>query len=114
MTLPKLIEQLVEAKLSKYCKKRVPESVLDQVRMTFKIRGNNVTLIEQRPEYMNINNWVDIPVAQFRYDNTLKEWTLYWPDRNSRWHEYYDIEPNKDLDVLLKEVDDDPTCIFYG
>jgi len=28
--------------------------------------------------------------------------------------EYFDTEPTPDLDELLKEVDEDPTGIFWG
>jgi hypothetical protein len=40
-------------------------------------------------------------------------WTLYYADRNSKWHRY-DIEPSADFDDLLREVDEDPTAIFWG
>jgi len=114
MPLPTLVKQLVEARLSKYCRDRVPEAVLDKVRMTLKIQGNNVTLLEQRPTFLNPDKWVDICVAQFRYDHDKNEWTLYCADRNSKWHLYSHIDPNESIDVLLQEVDDDPTGIFYG
>jgi hypothetical protein len=42
------------------------------------------------------------------------EWTLYWSDRNGRWHLYDLIDPTDDVRVLLNEVDRDPTCIFWG
>jgi len=35
-------------------------------------------------------------------------------DRKSKWHLYLGIPPNADFDVLLKELDKDPTSIFYG
>lgn len=41
-------------------------------------------------------------------------WTLYYADRNSKWHLYYEIEPSADFDDLLREVDEDPTGIFWG
>jgi len=41
-------------------------------------------------------------------------WTLYWSDRNARWHRYDLIGPAPDIRVLLDEVDRDPTCIFWG
>lgn len=53
-------------------------------------------------------------IAQFRFDEETRVWALYCADRNTKWHEYYGLEPNKDLDALLKEVDADPTCIFWG
>ena len=51
-------------------------------------------------------------VAQFRYDSATEKWTLYRADRNERWHEYWDLDPDKNLDTLLREVDEDPTRIF--
>jgi DUF3024 family protein len=55
-----------------------------------------------------------VRIAQLRYDPTALAWTLYWADRNSRWHPYDDLEPTKDLDAVLREIDEDPTCIFFG
>jgi len=40
---------------------------------------------------------------------------LHWADRNSRWHEYH--EGNVFIGSaaeLLTEIDEDPTCIFWG
>ncbi|MGH9013792.1 MAG: DUF3024 domain-containing protein [Acidimicrobiia bacterium] len=38
---------------------------------------------------------------------------LYWADRSGRWHLYDFIEAGT-VDELLAEIDDDPTCIFWG
>lgn len=43
-----------------------------------------------------------------------RHWTLYWADRNSRWHRYDDLEATPHLDELITEIDEDPTCIFFG
>jgi len=40
--------------------------------------------------------------------------TLYWSDRNSKWHSYDLLEPTPDLSAALAEIDDDPTAIFWG
>lgn len=51
--------------------------------------------------------------AQLRYNTDTHHWTLYSADRNGRWHRYDFIEPGT-IDELLNEIDDDPTCIFWG
>jgi len=114
MALPELTKQRVEKVLGEYCAKKVPAELSGQVRMGYRIRGNNVTLYEEKPHFLKPDTWVDIVVAQFRYDAKEKDWTLYCADRNSRWHEYFDLEPDHDFKVLLKEVDEDPTGIFFG
>ena len=114
MALPKTVRDQVEHRLTQYCEDRIPDHARQQVRMSFRIRGDNVTLLEQRPAFMDPATWVDIPVAQFRFCPEDSQWMLYCPDRNSRWHEYYDVAPTEALDDLLREVDDDPTGIFWG
>lgn len=114
MALPPLVRRLAEAKVSKYCAARVPAHLRDQIRHTFGFRGNSLTLFERRPHYEDNSVWTKLPVAQFRYTEKDRTWTLYWADRNSRWHAYDRIPASRGLDALLAEVDDDPTCIFWG
>ena len=41
-------------------------------------------------------------------------WTLYWADRNSRWHRYDDLDTDRPAQALIDEIEADPTCIFWG
>ena len=114
MSLPELIKRQVEQVLRPYCQSRVPPRVRDQVRIDFKFRGNSVTLFEERRAFGRPETWVDIVVAQFRYDEKNRKWALYCADRNAKWHVYSEIEPSPDFESLLREVDKDPTGIFWG
>lgn len=38
----------------------------------------------------------------------------HWPDRNSKFHRYEDLDPTPTIDRLLAEIDADPICIFWG
>ena len=58
--------------------------------------------------------WIKHNVAQFRYNLEKNEWTLYWRDRNQKWHLYADLLPTKKFDELLEELENDPTGIFRG
>jgi hypothetical protein len=58
--------------------------------------------------------WTRTPIAQLRYDTAAGTWTLYWADRNRRWHRSDDLDPTPQLDDLLKEIDEDPLSIFWG
>ena len=84
MALPEVVRARVEKRLREYCENKVPPEMRDKLRLGFKVRGNSVTLFEERPSFFNPSEWIDIVVAQFRYDLKKKEWKLYWPDRNSR------------------------------
>lgn len=114
MALPALVRQLVDGKLKQYCENRIPSHVRDEVRLFHRVRGNSVTLVESRPSFWGGDEWSRLPIAQFRYDAEAGVWTLYCADRNGRWHEYWDVDPGPDLEDLLREVDDDPTGIFWG
>ena len=106
--------KLVETKLTKYCEQKIPLHVRNQLRLNYRIRGNQVTLFEERPAFKKPSSWVEISVAQFRFNIRDKKWSLYCADRNSRWHLYGLLAPSVDFDDLLKEVDRDPTGIFFG
>jgi hypothetical protein len=114
MPLPEEIREMVERRLSEYCRVRVPEHLRGRVRVGYKIRGRYVTLFQERPDLLEPRRWVDIPVAQFRFQQDVGAWTLHWTDHTRRWHNYRDVEPTEKFEDLLLEVDRDPTGILWG
>jgi hypothetical protein len=114
MALSDTVRHQADQIMSKYCEGRVPLSVRDQVRMHHEVRGNAVTLFEDRPFWDNPKHWSHMPIAQFRFANDTRKWTLYCADRNSKWHLYTIAKPSSNLETLLNAVDEDPTGIFFG
>lgn len=101
------------ARIHQFCQNRVPAHLRSEARVEANQRGKSVTIFDCRPPWHpDLTDWSRVPVAQLRYDNDNHTWTLYWADRNSRWHRY-DINPGTIAD-LLNEIDEDPTCIFWG
>jgi hypothetical protein len=113
MSLPKFTKRLVEVTLVVYCHKKVPQHARQEVKIYFKIRGGTVTLYEARPYHLDPSVWKERPVARFLFDQESKKWSLYCADKKSKWHPYTETEPSSNFDDLLKEVDRDPTGIFW-
>ncbi|HEY2655752.1 MAG TPA: DUF3024 domain-containing protein [Solirubrobacteraceae bacterium] len=99
-----------------YCEQRVPPHVLDQVRLEASVDGNAVTIVERRapwrPDFGP--EWTTGPVARLRYVHKYRHWTLFWRDRNERWHRYHLVQPTADVTFLLDEIERDPTGLFWG
>lgn len=97
-----------------WCARRVPARMRDQVQFGFTERAGRVTIVERRPPvYPELDlEWTSKPVAQLRFAE--HGWTLYWADRNGRWHRYPHVAPSATPVPLLAEVDRDPTGIFWG
>lgn len=96
---------------------RIPPHARDQVRIEADLDDRSVTILECRPpwdpERMG-SEWTRSPVARLRYTRSRREWALYWPDRNSKFHLYDLARPTRDVAALLHEIDRDPTSIFWG
>jgi len=75
-----------------------------------------VTIAERRAPWREDfgPEWTSSGIARLRYTAKSRLWTLYWRDRNQRWHRYDLIEPSADVLRLLDEVDRDPTGIFWA
>lgn len=58
--------------------------------------------------------WTRFPIARLRYAKASRTWSLYWRDRNLRFHAYDQAPPTTSIDDLLAEIDHDPTHIFWG
>jgi hypothetical protein len=75
-----------------------------------------VTIVERRAPWREDcgPEWTTLGIARLRYNGRRGDWTLYWRDRNARWHRYDQIEPSSHVTTLLDEIEADPTGIFWG
>ena len=92
---------------------RVPDRVKDKVRLEVTVKAKRVCIHERRPPFLGVGEWTSSPIAQVRYqgDGT---WTLYFGDRYGKWTLYFDLDPNQPIDVIIKELEADPTSVFWG
>jgi hypothetical protein len=94
----------------------VPERVRDEVRVEVDVAARHLTVVECRPPWradMGVE-WTRVPIARLRYVKTTGVWSLYWRDRNLRFHAYDLVAPTGSIEELLAELDRDPTAIFWG
>ncbi len=111
-----VLPELDLIRIRRYVDARVPSHVSDQIRVEVEVRGTTVTIVERRPPWRAGlgPEWSRLPIAQLRFDPATANWTLYWRNRNLRWHRYDRIAPAPYVDALLAEIDEDPTAIFWG
>lgn len=116
MALPNLVKLAAVTQVERFCERRVPADMRDRVRLEFLVRGDSITIVERRrpwhPDYGP--EWSSLKIAQFRYEPSRGEWSIYWRDRNERWFLYSEAASSRDLGQLLAEVESDPTGIFWG
>ena len=114
MPVPELERRRVELLLSKFCEERVPTHVRHKVRLLFRFTGNTALLIERRPHFQRAGEFTESIIAKFKFDSANHGWSLYWGDRNNKFHLYEDTGRHRRFNDLLEEVNRDPTCIFWG
>ncbi len=101
-------------KVQRACRRRVPEQLKDEIRLEVTVKGKRVSIHEQRPVWRGApGDWTSMPIAQLRYEGE-ELWTLYFGDRRGKWTRYFELEPRQPIDVIINEVDTDPTGIFWG
>jgi hypothetical protein len=104
------------ARIRRWCDERVPAHVRDQIRIECEVATGYVTVVERRPPWREDYGpqWTSRPVARLRYTMATGVWTLYYTDRNLRFHRYDPAPATADVVDLLAEIDRDPTAIFWG
>ena len=113
MAIRELDRKRIERELTAYCD-RIPQHVRHQLRNGFRISGSDVVLFETRPVWDNPKEWIEHPVAKFRYNATRELWQLYCQFSDLNWHSYEPLPAAGSFEILLHEVDRDPTGIFWG
>lgn len=112
------MDELNRHKISKmvgdFCENRVPSHARDQIKLLFKVQGNDVNIIESRPHWQDDSIWTEMPIAKIRFLPKTMLWQLLWVRANGKWQKYPDLEPCNDLRKLITELDKDPLHVFWG
>jgi hypothetical protein len=110
--LPKRDVAIVE----QWCRDRTPDHLTDQIRVECDVADRHLTILDCRPPWREDmgSEWTRFPIARLHFTKARQEWTLYWRDRNLRFHRFDQAKPARDVRRLLAEIDRDATAIFWG
>ncbi len=53
-----------------------------------------------------------MPIAQLRHEGK-GGWALFFGDRNGKWVMYFDLDPKQPVDLLINELEEDPTWLAH-
>lgn len=101
-------------RVRRWARARVPAHLHDQVRVEVDAEQRHLTIVECRPPWDGVGEWTRFPVARLRFTRTSGLWSLFWRDRNLRFHHYDGINDTATVEDLLAEIEQDPTSIFWG
>ena len=112
--IPPEVRAQAETALEEFCAQHSSAPGADRLRYKCQFETSAALLLEQRPGFMNPDDWVSVPRAKFRYSQARNEWSLYWADTSSRWHRVSNVKAAKDIRVLLESVVADPLGVFWS
>jgi hypothetical protein len=106
-------------RIAAFAEQASPAEHADLSRLEYEIHGQAVTLLEvTKLDLGRGEEWLRTPLARLTYDAGAQLWTLHCFDRDSHALRYDTWEPDfvqpTTVDVILAEIDADPTNIFWG
>jgi hypothetical protein len=112
--LPDIQRARVDALLGPMCQPHPDPHVAAQVRRGYHVERAAVVLYESRPSFLKPTIWQEHRVAKFQFDKSRGTWELYCRFRDLKWSAYEPLRESLDLAELVREVQSDPTGIFWG
>jgi hypothetical protein len=115
MSFSELELKRIDATVGDLCRRASPAEHADKLRYVYDIDGHAVSLMEERPPWDSTpGDWTRLGIARFRFFRSRGEWQLYWMRADLKWHVYEPIEPTPDLASLVRVVEQDQYCAFFG
>jgi len=101
-------------RIQRWCDERVPEQYRDKIRVICAVGRGYVTIFETRPDWRGGPEWTEFPIARLCYHTGTGQWTIYWRDRNLKFHKYERKRPTKNVQSLLDYIGSHEDPIFFG
>lgn len=101
--------------IEEWCDQRVPDSAKDRIRIEHDVTNRHVDILECHPPFSpKFTEWSRHPVARLRYTTRTGLWSIYWRDRNLKFHHYPDFQPTSNVREVLAFLDTTDDPIFWG
>ncbi len=101
----------------KWCEDRTPVEHRDKLRVEVVFRGNSADIIDAHaPWHPEMGNeWEHVRAAKITWDPLSGRWALFALDRNDKLIHYSEeFRVPETLNGVLREIERDPTGIFWG
>ncbi len=70
---------------------------------------------QHQAEHVDLGpEWTRFPIARLHHTKTTGLWTLYWRDRNLKFHRYQPLDPSPRVQEMLDYLDKHADPIFWG
>jgi hypothetical protein len=106
--------QRIKKVVGEFCEGRIPEHLLNQIKILYEVRGHEVKIIETRPHFIRKHEWTEHPVARMKYDPGTLKWQLYWRRASGKWMKYPELTPTSRLQSLIEVIKEDRFGVFWG
>jgi hypothetical protein len=104
----------IEKSVGALCRGRSPAHLKKELRVEYRISGHDVLIFEVRPRWDKPEELSESDIAKLRYMRTRKRWYLLWKRASGKWETYQPRPENKDISVLVSEIENDPYGCFWG
>lgn len=101
-------------RIRRWVERRVPKELWAELKVGADVEPRHVTIVEVRPPWDGLGEHTRFPIARLRYIAATGLWSLYWRDRNLKFHAYDRKRPTKNVQVLLDYLDSHADPIFWG
>ncbi len=114
MAFSEIDRQRIKNEVGGLCSRRTPANLKDKLRFEYHIEKQNVFIYEVRPVWNNPKKITKLPFAKLTFVKSRNIWKLYWKRASGKWERYEPKDSDKDLGVLVQEIDKDPYGCFFG
>ena len=106
----KRIDKLIGA----FCQNRVSERARTQLRYSYRVKGQDVILAEERPRWDKPEEWLTLDFAKAKYVKSRKLWKLYWMRASGKWEPYKPSGEHDWLEGVIEAIENDQYGCFFG
>jgi hypothetical protein len=104
----------IDGVVEPFCRRRSPVHASHQVRTEYRVKGQDVLIVEVRVVWDDPTKWMEYTVAKIRFNRSAGKWRLLWQRASLKWQAYEPLAESRDLAVLVEEIDRDPHGCFFG